>query len=79
MTALAGLVIVETAERVTGEFAARLLADFGAEVIKVEAAGGAPTRAMGPFHEGQSTLFRYLNSNKKTAPCSTGCWRVPMR
>ncbi len=66
MTALAGLVIVETAERVTGEFAARLLADFGAEVIKVEAPGGAPTRAMGPFHEGQSTLFRYLNSNKKS-------------
>lgn len=66
MTALAGMIIIETAERVCGEYAARLLADFGAEVIKVEPPGGAPTRAMGPFHEGQSTLFRYLNSNKKS-------------
>lgn len=66
MSALAGLTIVETAERVTGEFAARLLADFGAEVIKVERPGGAPTRSIGPFHEGASTLFRYLNTNKKS-------------
>lgn len=66
MTALAGRVIIETAERVCGEYAARLLADFGAEVIKVERPGGAPTRTIGPFHDGESTVFRYLNSNKKS-------------
>ncbi|CCW16468.1 CaiB/BaiF family protein [Sphingobium indicum BiD32] len=73
MTALAGLVIVETAERVCGEYAARLLAVFGAEVIKVERPGGAPTRAMGPFHDGESTLFRYLNSNKKSVLLDLDC------
>jgi crotonobetainyl-CoA:carnitine CoA-transferase CaiB-like acyl-CoA transferase len=66
MTALKGLTIVEIAERVSGEYAAKLLADFGAEVFKIERPGGAPTRAMGPFHDGRSTVFSYLNTNKKS-------------
>ncbi|MCJ8156090.1 CoA transferase [Sphingomonas sp. LaA6.9] len=66
MTALAGFKIIEIAERVAGEYASKLLADFGAEVIKVERPGGAPTRAMGPFVDGESTLFQYLNTNKKS-------------
>ncbi|GAA0304099.1 CaiB/BaiF CoA-transferase family protein [Sphingomonas oligophenolica] len=66
MTALVGLTIVETAERVVGEYAARLLADFGAEVIKVEPPGGSPTRAMGPHVNGESVPFAYLNTNKKS-------------
>ncbi len=64
MTALAGLRIIECTTRVTGEYAAKLLADFGAEVIKVEPPAGAPSRRMGPFSGGESTLFRYLNTNK---------------
>ena len=68
--ALAGIIIVEIAERPAGENAGKLLADFGAEVIKVERPGGSPTRAMGPFHPpgaaGESTLFAYLNTNKKS-------------
>ncbi|MCJ2188504.1 CaiB/BaiF CoA transferase family protein [Novosphingobium beihaiensis] len=64
--ALAGLTVIETAERVSGEYAAKLLADLGAEVIKVERPGGAPTRGMGPFHSGESTLFAYLNTSKKS-------------
>lgn len=66
MTALAGFKIIEIAERIAGEYASKLLADFGAEVIKVERPGGAPTRAMGPFVDGESTLFQYLNTNKKS-------------
>jgi crotonobetainyl-CoA:carnitine CoA-transferase CaiB-like acyl-CoA transferase len=64
--ALAGLIVVETAERVSGEYMGKLLADLGAQVIKVERPGGAPTRAMGPFRDGQSTLFAYLNTNKQS-------------
>lgn len=64
--ALAGLTIIEIAERVSGEYTAKLLADLGAEVIKVERPGGAPTRAMGPFKGGESALFAYLNTNKKS-------------
>jgi crotonobetainyl-CoA:carnitine CoA-transferase CaiB-like acyl-CoA transferase len=71
MSALHGIVIVETAERPAGEYCAKLMADLGAEVIKVERPGGAPTRGMGPFRTGpdgarHSALFAYLNSNKKS-------------
>ncbi|MPS69075.1 MAG: CoA transferase [Novosphingobium sp.] len=64
--ALEGLTVIEVAERVSGEYTGKLLADLGAEVIKVERPGGAPTRAMGPFAAGESTLFAYLNTNKKS-------------
>ncbi|MFC0203727.1 CaiB/BaiF CoA transferase family protein [Novosphingobium soli] len=64
--ALAGLLIVETAERVSGEYTGKLLADLGAQVVKVERPGGAPTRGMGPFREGESALFAYLNANKQS-------------
>jgi crotonobetainyl-CoA:carnitine CoA-transferase CaiB-like acyl-CoA transferase len=66
VTALTGLTVIETAERVCGEYAGKLLSDFGAEVIKVERPGGAPTRGMGPFHAGESALFGYLHTNKKS-------------
>jgi crotonobetainyl-CoA:carnitine CoA-transferase CaiB-like acyl-CoA transferase len=71
VSALKGLVIVELAERVCGEYCGKLIADFGAEVIKVERLGGSPTRRMGPFKDGQpgperSALFAYLNTNKKS-------------
>lgn len=65
-SALAGVTIIEIAERPAGEYTAKLLADFGAEVIKVERPGGAPTRQMGPFKAGESALFHYLNTNKKS-------------
>ncbi len=62
MSALSGVRIVELAESVAGEYCGKLLADFGAEVIKVERLGtGSPTRAMTP-----SSLFAYLNTNKKS-------------
>lgn len=64
--ALDGLTVIETAERVSGEYTGKLLADLGAEVIKVERPGGAPTRAMGPFAAEESTLFAYLSTNKKS-------------
>jgi crotonobetainyl-CoA:carnitine CoA-transferase CaiB-like acyl-CoA transferase len=71
MTALSGLTIVETAERVCGEWTGRLLADFGADVIKVERPGGSPTRRFGPHvtdahGQGESAIFAYCNTNKKS-------------
>ncbi len=72
MSALSGIRVVELAESVAGEYCGKLLADFGAEVIKVEAPGcGSPTRAMAPVFgddagcEG-SALFAYLNTNKRS-------------
>lgn len=66
MTALSGLTVIETAERVCGEWTGRLLADFGAQVIKVERPGGSPTRRFGPHVAGESTLFAYCNTGKKS-------------
>lgn len=60
------MVIVETAERVCGEYCGKLLADFGAEVIKIERPGGAPTRHMSPIVDGDSAVFGFFNTNKKS-------------
>jgi crotonobetainyl-CoA:carnitine CoA-transferase CaiB-like acyl-CoA transferase len=68
--ALTGLKIVEVGELVSAPYAAKLMADMGAEVIKVEPpAGGDPARRRGPFpgdrpHPDKSGLFLYLNANK---------------
>jgi crotonobetainyl-CoA:carnitine CoA-transferase CaiB-like acyl-CoA transferase len=72
MSALTGVRVVELAESVAGEYCGKLLADFGADVIKIERPGwGSPTRAMAPqVGEGSGTersgLFAYLNTNKKS-------------
>ncbi|OBF06310.1 CaiB/BaiF CoA-transferase family protein [Mycobacterium sp. 852002-10029_SCH5224772] len=70
MSALTAFRVVELAGSVAGEYCGKLLADFGAEVIKIEAAGrGSPTRAMAPrLADGceGSALFAYLNTNKRS-------------
>jgi len=66
---LAGLFVVELGDGVSGPYAAKLLADFGAEVVKIESPDGDSSRRRGPFPGGKpdpeaSGLFRYLNTNK---------------
>ena len=51
---LAGLKVVEVAHDIGGEFAGLLLAQMGAEVVKVEPPEGSPTRRVGPFAKGQA-------------------------
>jgi len=69
-TALKGVSVLEYANFVAGPYCARLLADLGAEVIKVEApANGDQSRTRGPYpqdkpHPETSGLFLYLNANK---------------
>ena len=68
--ALSDLKVVECAESVSGPFCAKLMADLGAEVIKVEEPPlGDLARQAGPFpgdepHPEKSGLFLYLNANK---------------
>lgn len=63
--------VIELAEDPAGEMTGYLLAISGAEVLKLEPAGGTPTRAVGPFRAGSedsadSLNFWYYNSGKKS-------------
>src|SRR5690349_19204251 len=67
---LEGIRVVECGEGVSAAYAAKLLADLGADVVKVEPPGGDLTRRRGPFPDDEvdpekSGLFVYLNTNKR--------------
>jgi crotonobetainyl-CoA:carnitine CoA-transferase CaiB-like acyl-CoA transferase len=68
--ALSGLRVLDASESVAGQFACRMLADFGAEVILIEPPAGSPIRNMPPFdpaHDGVgSMLFFHLNLGKQS-------------
>lgn len=71
MTPLAGLQVVELARILAGPWAGQLLADMGAEVIKVEAPQGDDTRMWGPpfiEHAGEKSAayFHGCNRGKKS-------------
>jgi crotonobetainyl-CoA:carnitine CoA-transferase CaiB-like acyl-CoA transferase len=69
--ALSDLKIIELAEMVAGPFCTKVMADLGAEVVKLEKPRvGDLARQRGPFphdqpHPERSTLFLYLNTNKR--------------
>ena len=55
----------------SGLYCTKLLADLGADVIKVEPPGGDPTRSIGPFlgdeaHPERSLYFFHFNTNKRS-------------
>ena len=67
---LAGLVVIELGNSVAAPFAGQILADLGADVIKVEKAEGDDARHWGPpFWEGASATFQPLNRNKRSVMC----------
>ncbi len=68
--ALSHLRVVEAGCGVASAHAAKLLADLGADVVKIEPPAGDALRAYGPFPGGRpdpeaSGLFLYLNANKR--------------
>ena len=68
-SALAPLKILDFSRVLAGPFATMMLADLGAEVIKVERPGGGDeTRSWGPPHDarGRATYFQSVNRNKRS-------------
>jgi crotonobetainyl-CoA:carnitine CoA-transferase CaiB-like acyl-CoA transferase len=71
MGMLEGIRVLELGGGVSAPFCGKLLADYGADVIKIETPlGGDPSRHAGPFvnndpHPEKSIPFLYLNTNKR--------------
>ena len=68
---LSGIKVLDLTHHISGPYCSKLLADYGAEVIKIERPGiGDDARRIGPFfeddpHPEKSGLFLYLNTNKR--------------
>ena len=74
---MSDLKVLEYGDMVPGAYCARLLADAGADVVKVEPPQGDSSRRRGPFPDGiedinWSGLFLYLNANKRGATLDLG-------
>ena len=65
---LAGIRVVECSQVLSAPYAGMILADLGAEVVKVEKPpGGDEARHMGPaFRDGASMTFHDVNRNKRS-------------
>ena len=62
---LAGLKVLDLSQWLPGPFAAQMLADLGAEVLKVEPPQGDPARALGRLDEdGLSLFYKTWNAGK---------------
>ena len=69
--ALEGMKVLDLTHHLSGPYCTKLLADFGADVLKVEKPAGDHTRRSGPFLEDdidpeKSLVFAYLNTNKQS-------------
>lgn len=72
---LAGITVVDFTRILSGPFATMLLADLGADVIKIERPSrGDDTRGWGPpFWQGTSTYFAAVNRGKRSVAVDMGC------
>jgi len=63
---LSGITVIDFTRVLAGPYCTALLADMGAEVIKIESMEGDDYRKVGPFFDGKSALFESVNRGKKS-------------
>jgi len=63
---LEGIRVLDLTRIISGPYCTRLLADCGAEVFKIEPAGGEHMRVKEPLRAGKSTYFGHFNAGKKS-------------
>ena len=61
---LSGIKVIELTSNIAGPYAGMMLADLGAEVVKIEKPGVDPNRDLGP--EWKASIFVSYNRNKKS-------------
>ncbi|CAN0485698.1 unnamed protein product, partial [Ectocarpus sp. 12 AP-2014] len=67
MLPLQDIKVLDVSQIMAGPYCTMVLADMGADVIKVEKLnGGDDSRQMGPYVNGESTCFSQINRNKKS-------------
>lgn len=63
---LSGVKVLDFTRVLSGPYCTALLADLGADVVKVESLSGDEYRQVGPFRDGESALFQLVNRNKES-------------
>jgi crotonobetainyl-CoA:carnitine CoA-transferase CaiB-like acyl-CoA transferase len=71
---LHGQLVVEFGNLIAAPYAAMLLGDLGARVIKVEPRGGDLGRLFGPYQQGESVFFMAVNRGKESIALDTKDW-----
>jgi len=71
---LEGVVVVEFGNLIAAPYAAMLLADLGARVIKVEPVSGDLGRQFGPYQNDESAFFMAVNRGKESLAVDTKDW-----
>jgi crotonobetainyl-CoA:carnitine CoA-transferase CaiB-like acyl-CoA transferase len=66
MGKLSGIKVVDLTQFLPGPMLTMMMADHGADVVKIEPPGGDPARAQAPFEGGQSIWFRNVNRGKSS-------------
>ena len=66
MGKLSGITVIDLTQYLPGPMLTVMMADQGADVIKIEPPGGDPARQMAPFEQGHSVWFRNLNRGKRS-------------
>lgn len=65
MSPLEGIRVIDLGRWIAAPYCAMILADLGADVLKIESPAGDPSRHEGPYVDGESLYFAQMNRNKR--------------